>query len=170
VPLPITVIIGMEFQVTKAAGSNLRWTFFNNNKGGYDVAGRGLQRCHEESRCSVGSVMPSRMVTTGYQSLVALQLLTDREGFKAAMLERLESADYESGRVQPLEDAMRAFAANGDIHYIPQLLRAAGEVDLKAQTGRYGLFNPSSPIATSSNILDCRDRRLATGRLRMRSG
>jgi hypothetical protein len=33
VPLPITVIIGMEFQVTKAAGSNLRWTFFNNNKG-----------------------------------------------------------------------------------------------------------------------------------------
>jgi hypothetical protein len=73
-------------------------------------------------------------VTTGYQSLVALQLLTDREGFKAAMLERLESADYESGRVQPLEDAMRAFAANGDIHYIPQLLRAAGEVDLKAQT------------------------------------
>jgi hypothetical protein len=81
-------------------------------------------------------------VTTGYQSLVALQLLTDREGFKAAMLERLESADYESGRVQPLEDAMRAFAANGDIHYIPQLLRAAGEVDLKAQTGAIRSVQP----------------------------
>lgn len=73
-------------------------------------------------------------VTTGVQSLVALQLLTDRESFKAAMRERLESADFESGRVQPLEDAMRAFAADGNIHYIPQLLRAAGEVDLKAQT------------------------------------